>query len=189
MTTAADDPQATAGQETEVTDPARGRAGIVLFDPPEGAPSLMETGIMSMPTMDPPAYDQLVEWGGAGGQVVKVLFRQEGEDGREGLSLVWSWFGPGFILPRHSHDADCLYYVVSGEARMGNRRIGAGAGFFVPAGAPYAYTAGPEGIQILEFRNATSFDMRITEGLARWGRIVENARANAEAWKEAEVGA
>jgi len=33
----------------------RGRAGIVLFDPPEGAPELFETGMMSMPTIDPPA--------------------------------------------------------------------------------------------------------------------------------------
>ncbi|MDQ1430431.1 MAG: hypothetical protein QOF40_1033, partial [Actinomycetota bacterium] len=39
--------------------------------------------------------------------------------------------------------------------------VGAGSGF-VPADAPYAYTAGPEGIEILEFRHASAFDMVIT---------------------------
>jgi len=158
------------------------RAGIVLFDPPAEAPGLHETDMMSMPTMDPPAPDQMMEWALSGGHLVKVLFRQPDDDG---MSLVWSWFGPGHVLPRHSHDADCLYYVVAGEARLGNRRVPAGGGFFVPAGAPYAYTAGPEGIQILEFRNVSSFDMQITESLGRWDKIVEVARANKASWQEA----
>jgi hypothetical protein len=75
-----------------------------------------------------------------------------------------------------------LYYVVRGEARLGNRVVRAGSGFFVPADAPYAYSAGPEGIEILEFRNATSFDMKISESATRWQAIIEGARANAEAW-------
>jgi len=166
----------------DATDaPERGRQGIVMFDPPEGAPQLHETGMMSMPTLDPPADDQMMEWALSGGHLVKVLFRQGGDDG---MSLVWSWFGPGYTLPRHSHDADCLYYVVTGEARLGNRRVPAGGGFFVPSGAPYAYTAGPEGIQILEFRGVSSFDMQITESLPRWDRIVETVRANRDAWAE-----
>lgn len=167
---------------TDPRAPEPGRAGIVLFDPPAGAPSLHETGMMSMPTMDPPAADQMMEWALSGGHLVKVLFRQGGDDG---MSLVWSWFGPGFPLPRHSHDADCLYYVLSGEAHLGNRTVGAGGGFFVPAGAPYAYTAGPDGIQILEFRGVSSFDMKITEGMARWDRIVETVRASKGTWEDA----
>ena len=59
------------------------------------------------------------------------------------------------------------------------------AKLFVPAGAPYAYSAGPEGIQILEFRNATAFDMQITEKLDRWDRIVEVVRENKDTWAEA----
>ena len=129
--------------------------------------------------MDPPAPDQMLEWATSGGHVVKGLFRQGGGDG---MSLVWSRFGPNYPLPRHSHSADCLYYVVSGEARMGNRRIGPGAGCFVPAGAPYAYTAGPEGIEILEFRSASSFDMQITENLERWDRIVATVREHKDDW-------
>lgn len=135
---------------------------------------------MSMPTMDPEAPEQMVEWALSGGHVVKVLFQQGGDDG---MSLIWSWFGPGYTLPRHSHDADCLYYVVSGEAVLGRRRVPAGGGFFVPAGASYAYAAGPEGIQILEFRGVSRFDMKITEGLPRWDRIVEIVRENTETWK------
>ena len=123
----------------------------------------------------------MMEWALSGGHVVKVLFRQGGDDG---MSLVWSWFGPEYVLPRHSHDADCLYYVVAGEARLGNRTVPAGGGFFVPSGAPYAYAAGPEGVQVLEFRNVSSFDMQITESLPRWDRIVETVRANSDTWKE-----
>jgi hypothetical protein len=167
--------------DADETPEAGTRKGIVLFDPPEGAPELYESGIMSMPTMDPEAPEQLMEWALSGGHIVKVLYRQEGD---EGMSLVWSWFGPNYALPRHSHDADCLYYVVAGEAHLGNRVVPAGGGFFVPAGAPYAYTAGPEGIQILEFRNATAFDMQITEKLDRWDRIVEVVRENKDTWAE-----
>ncbi|NLD77056.1 MAG: cupin [Acidimicrobiales bacterium] len=154
------------------------KSGISFFGPPVEAPQLHETDMMSMPEFDPEANDQFMEWALSGGHVVKVLYR-EGD-----MSLVWSWFGPNYVLPRHSHSADCLYFVVSGEARLGNRVVPAGAGFFVPAGAPYAYAAGPEGIQILEFRGATSFDMKITEGLPRWDKIVETVRDNSETWRE-----
>ena len=43
----------------------------------------------------------------------------------------------------------------------------------MPEDAPYAYTAGPEGIEILEFRNVSAFDMQITESIDRWGRILD----------------
>jgi hypothetical protein len=155
------------------------RHGIAFFDAATVAPLLYRTGMMSMPTVDPPAPEHMTEWSLAGGHDVRVLFRQGGD---AGLSLVWSRFGPNYPLPRHSHSADCLYYVVAGEARLGNRRVGAGEGFFVPANAPYAYTAGAEGIEILEFRAADAFDMRITETLPRWDGIVESVRAHKDAW-------
>jgi hypothetical protein len=34
---------------------------------------LYETTMMSMPTMDPPALDEMMEWATASGNVVKVL--------------------------------------------------------------------------------------------------------------------
>ena len=84
------------------------------------------------------------------GNIVTYLFNQ----GPEGMSLVHAWFGPHFPLFRHSHPqlGDCLYYIVGGSAVLGSRVLGPGDGFFVPNGAPYKYKAGPEGVEILEFR-------------------------------------
>jgi hypothetical protein len=98
------------------------RSGITLFEGLVSAPLLHETDVMSMPLMDPPAPDQMMEWATSGGHEVKVLFRHADD----AMSLVWSRFAPGYPLPRHSHSTDCLYYVVSGEARVGARRIAAG---------------------------------------------------------------
>jgi quercetin dioxygenase-like cupin family protein len=180
------EPDRTDQDGTDVTDgtdgdgPAR-RRGIRFFDKDEARP-LHETGMMSMPTTEGEVDDQLMEWALSGGHIVNVLY----QDG-DGMSLVWSWFGPGYTLPRHSHSADCLYFVVSGQARLGNRTVEAGSGFFVPANAPYAYSAGPEGIQILEFRTVGSFDMRITESLGGWDQIVETVRQHGDEWKAAAV--
>jgi hypothetical protein len=142
---------------------------------------LYETAMMSMPTLDPPAMDEMMEWATASGNVVKVLF---GDPEAGGMSLVWSWFAPNFPLPRHSHSADCLYYVTKGELHMGRQVVGQGEGFFVPDGAPYAYTAGPDGVEVLEFRGTSSFDMQITESLDRWGKMLESVRAHRDQWAE-----
>lgn len=162
-----------------MSDTTRKRAGISFFRGPDDSPELMESGVMSLPEFDPPAPEQAVTWALSGGHEVRVLFQQDGDDG---MSLVWSRFAPGYPLPRHSHSADCLYYVTKGEARVGNRTVPAGEGFFVPADAPYAYTAGPEGIEILEFRGVSQFDMQISESVERWDRIVEIVRERSEAW-------
>lgn len=84
------------------------------------------------------------------GNIVTFLF----DHGPDGMSLVHAWFGPHFPLFRHSHPqlGDCLYYVVAGSAVLGSRVLGPGDGFFVPNGMPYKYRAGPEGVEILEFR-------------------------------------
>ncbi len=97
------------------------------------APLLYETQLMKMPTMDPPAPDEMMEWATASGQVVKVLF---GDPEAGGMSLVWSWFAPNFPLPRHSHSADCLYYVTKGELHMGRQVVKEGEGFFVATARP-----------------------------------------------------
>lgn len=156
------------------------RRGMRFFDKAAARP-LHETGMMSMPTTEGDVGDQMMEWALSGGHIVNVLY----QDSDDGMSLVWSWFGPGYELPRHSHSADCLYYVLSGEAHLGSRVVEAGSGFFVPADAPYAYSAGPDGIQILEFRNVSSFDMRITESVGGWDRIVDTVREHSDDWKAA----
>lgn len=89
-----------------------------------------------------------------------VPFRQ---DVPGGFSLVTIEFAPGYLLPKHSHSSDCLYYIVRGGIVMGQRALGPGDGFFLPAEQVYAYRAGPEGVTLLEFRNRTAFDMKVHE--------------------------
>lgn len=81
-----------------------------------------------------------------------LLFAQ---GGKNGMTLAHVWFGANFPLFRHSHPAygDCLYYVIAGEISLGKRKLGPGSTFFLPNGMPYKYTAGPAGVELLEFRS------------------------------------
>jgi quercetin dioxygenase-like cupin family protein len=156
-------------------------AGLRIFRRAD-APDLADTELMAAPEMDPmPPMDVLAELGAReGGYVNKVLF---GDPTGGGMSLVWLWYAAHYTLPRHSHDVDCTYYVVAGEAHMGNQVVPAGDGFFVPAGAPYAYSAGPDGVEVLEFRAASRFGIRITE--TRWPHLLDLARQHGDAWEAA----
>lgn len=150
------------------------------------APSLDDDGMMIPPRIDKAVYTELDLSPLVAGQKVTVLFKGEGPDA---FSLVRAQFGAGNRLPRHTHSADCLYYVVSGQAIMGNRVIEAGDGFFVAADQPYAYAAGPDGVEVLEFRNATSFDMKILDQtVERWKPIVDAAVANQGRWLAEQQG-
>ena len=133
------------------------------------------------------AFSKLMEIGAAeaGGETVRCLFKEPKDDG---LSLCYAWFKSGFVLPRHSHDADCVYYVVAGELKLGNQVLRKGDGFFVPNGAPYSYQAGPEGVEVLEFRNATKFHIRFRNNDdAHWNRIANSYRENAPRWSDETV--
>jgi quercetin dioxygenase-like cupin family protein len=141
---------------------------------------LLGPEMMSPPTLDPsiPAELDLSPLAASG--PVDVLFRGEGTDG---FSLVRARFNPGYRLPRHSHSADCLYYVVSGTAVMGNQVLQPGDGFFVAADAPYAYEAGPDGVEVLEFRATSSFDIQVKDQtVERWKPLVDAAVANQAEW-------
>ena len=108
-----------------------------------------------------------------------VPYRQQGEDG---MSLVRLAFPPGAMLPRHSHSADCLYYIVSGAIVVGRRELGPGDGFYVPADQPYGYRVGNEGVSLLEFRQSTAFDTTFHEkDPARFRAKAEAALAEAAA--------
>jgi quercetin dioxygenase-like cupin family protein len=85
-----------------------------------------------------------------------VLFREAQPDG---LSLTYAWFKSGYVLPKHSHNADCLYYVIAGSLRMGTQVLGKGDGLFIPADDAYTYEVGEEGLELLEFRNASRFNI------------------------------
>jgi mannose-6-phosphate isomerase-like protein (cupin superfamily) len=164
----------------------RHKRGISIFRAAD-APDLVATDFMSAPTMSPDAREGLTRFstsGGVEGGVVKVLARDAG-----GFSLVHVWFKANYPLPRHSHDADCMYYVISGSAVMGNQTLRPGDAFFVPADAPYQYNAGPEGVEVLEVRHgAERFDMKIPDATPeRWQAMAETVSANRDGWAQAPV--
>ncbi len=172
MTDIAADPDVT-------TDRSTGGRGMRFFTAAD-APTLDDDGMMSPPDVPAEVLSTLDLTPLGAGSQTKVLFK----DDVAGMSLVYARFLAGYRLPRHSHSADCLYYVISGEAQMGGRTVRAGDGFFVRSDQPYAYTAGPDGIEILEFRGATSFDMKIFDRtIERWNPIVDAAAEREADWK------
>jgi quercetin dioxygenase-like cupin family protein len=161
-----------------MTDTPQARS--ITFFHADDAPSLEDDGMMSAPDIPEEVSTTLNLRPLLVGAKTKVLFKGDGDDR---FSLVHAHFLPGFRLPRHSHSADCLYYVLSGEAHMGHRVLRAGDGFFVRADQPYAYEAGPDGVEVLEFRTATSFDMKVFDRtIERWKSIVDAAEANHDTW-------
>jgi hypothetical protein len=138
---------------------------------------------MQPPTWDQPAIDALPEFFAGGGSADSIMFVDpEGTD-EHCLSLIWLRLASNYQLPRHSHTGDCLYYVTAGEVHLGNRVVEAGEGFFVPSDAPYAYTAGPGGAEVLEFRGTgRPIHSRIHESPTGWKRILKGVRAHREGW-------
>ena len=125
---------------------------------------------------------------GTAGYVNEVLF-WDADNG--GMNLVRLWYAPHYTLPRHSHDVDCLYYVVQGEAHLGNQVIEAGEGFYVPAGAPYSlHEAGPDGVEVLEVPLApVRSRIKVSESEGRWALLAENARTHKAEWEAASAPA
>ncbi len=114
------------------------------------------------------------------GERNRMLFSEPGDNG---MSLLHVWFKSGYVLPYHSHNVDCLYYVLGGELRIGSHRLQPGDGFFVPADQAYGYEAGPEGVEVLEFRNASRFNLALRGNTPqRWQQIVDVCRERAADW-------
>ena len=167
----------------------RARRGITIFRA-EQAPLLFDTDFLTLEAMSDEAVaaqDDAVNTAAAAGAEVRVLVRQPDEDG--GFSLIHVWFKGHYPVPRHTHDADCLYYVISGSAVLGNQTLRAGDSFFVPAGAPYQYDAGPEGVEVLEIRHAVwSTDIHVLEpSAARWQAMAATMAAHLPAWQAEPV--
>jgi hypothetical protein len=127
------------------------------------------------------AVDRLIAAGYQEGGESRVLFNIPG------FSLIHVRFKSGYPLLRHSHDSDCLYYIVAGSLKLGTELLGPCDGLFVPAGAPYTYRAGPDGVELLEFRHATRFDfVNLTNGEEFYNRALETVRANIDNWRQAK---
>jgi len=114
----------------------------------------------------------------AHGQIVELLY------GAPGISLTKVWFKSGFPLPLHSHSGDCLYYILAGSIKMGTEVLGTGDGFFVGNDVPYTYTAGPEGVEVLEFRNTNELNIRfMARNKTFWENAGKKIGARREVWK------
>src|SRR5678815_3006476 len=98
------------------------------------APGLMESGIMGLEPfteLQSAGMAKLVEAGYLEGDQTRVLINVPG------FSLVKAWFKKGYPLARHSHDSDCLYYIIAGSLQLGFETLISGDGFFVGADVPY----------------------------------------------------
>jgi hypothetical protein len=141
-----------------------------------------EAGVMSS---HPPTEAQiaggarLMAAGALGGSSVHLAFS------RPGLSITHVWFKSFYPLPRHSHDADCAYYIIAGSLKIGSEELGPGDGFFVGKDVPYTYTAGENGVELLEIRTSNAFDIRVLVGDGPWWDKAE-ARLDErrDAWAE-----
>ena len=117
--------------------------------------------------------------GADAGHELKLLFAIPG------FSLTYAWFKSDFPLPRHSHNVDCLYYIVGGSLKFGKEELGVGDGFFVGKDVPYTYTAGDAGVEVLEFRAADVFDIKVlANNPAFWDTAVETVRSRRSRWAE-----
>lgn len=148
------------------------------------APTLAETACMTFaPFADDVARlsQRAVAAGLDQGEHLRVLISMPG------FSLTHVWFKKHYPLPLHSHDADCLYYIIAGSLRIGNETLGPRDGFFIPADMPYAYIPGDDGVELLEFRHSTHFTfVNHANGSAFWNKAIQTAQANAEDWRSAK---
>lgn len=149
----------------------------------EDAQDLMKLGAMKMTPISAEqraGLNKLVEVGYLEGDNVKVLVNLPG------FALTRAWLKKDYPLLLHSHDSDCLYYVLAGSLQMGDRELKAGDSFFVPGGAAYQYRPGPDGVEVLEFRHATEFDFQnYAKNPAFYEKAAETVAANVEGWRTA----
>ncbi len=158
------------------------KAQLQIFRAGE-APSLTEAGCMTMEPMtdlQKQGFRELVQAGYLEGEEVKILVDLPG------FSLAHAWLKSGYPLTRHSHNSDCLYYIVAGSLRLGTEELGPKDSFFVPADVPYTYAPGPDGVEVLEFRHSGSFNfVNLSHNSAFWEKAEQACRDNREQWRAA----
>lgn len=154
-------------------------SGIVVFRASESA----EDDGLPIMTHEPPkeveveGAQKLIEAGVESGHENRVIFAGAG------FSLVYAWFKSGYPLPRHSHNSDCLYYILAGSLKLGNDELFKGDGFLLRSGVPYTYTVGSSGLEILEFRASELFNIELfANNPAFWNRAVKTVEENRERW-------
>lgn len=157
-------------------------AGFTIFRAKD-APGLMQSGVMAMAPMTDTQRAGLkgaVAAGYMDGDEVQILTQMPG------YSLAHAWLKKSYPLALHSHDSDCMYYIVAGTLKLGTEELGPRDSFFVPAGVPYTYKPGPEGVEVLEIRHAPKFNfVNLSKTETYWTKAAETIAANHEDWKTA----
>ncbi len=150
----------------------------------DNAPGLMEAGCMTVEPFSPvqrTGMDGALAAGYMGGDEIKVL------TDLPGFGLTHVWFKEGYQLPLHSHNADCMYFIISGSIRLGTEQLGPRDCFFVPRDVPYTYKIGPEGVEVLEIRHANHFDfVNHAKGEAWWAKAAQETASRQDSWKTAK---
>jgi hypothetical protein len=142
----------------------------------------IESTVMELAPFSPTAAagaQRVLEAGLDDGTKQRVVFQMPG------FSLIYAWFKSEFPLPRHTHNCDCLYYIVGGSLRLGTEELGRGDGFFVGKDVPYTYTPGPAGVEVLEFRASNAFDIKLlADNPLFWDGAVKTVLARRSAWTQ-----
>lgn len=169
--------------QTPETEKPLAKKTIRTF-PARGAGDLMQAMFMgALDEVQTKGITALVESELEKGAFVRVLFSDEAA----GMSLTYAWFKKGYPLPRHSHSADCLYYIISGEMRYGTECMRAGDVMHVPAGSLYTFeTIGENGAEFIEFRTQARYDIVFKNSEKAWARNLDDLNAHKSDWDGAE---
>lgn len=145
------------------------------------APTLEQTDVLRYEGLTPEIREglgQLVEAGIQEGSFAKILINIPG------FSLAYAWHKSDYPLPLHSHDSDCCYLIIAGELKVGAETLGKGDGMFVPAGSPYTFTTGPDGVEFIEYRHANSWNIVFKYRNAEsWAKAAATASERRDAWQ------
>ncbi len=134
-------------------------------------------GPMHTSPMGEVAQQGMAAFTDSGGAKVSLLYS------RPGMSLTYCWFKSGYPLPLHSHDSDCLYFIVAGSLKIGTEDLGPGDGFFLGSDVPYTYVPGENGVEVMEFRTSDDFDFRVqSDSPSYWDKMVERLSAAKANW-------
>lgn len=171
---------------SEVQPTPSGRRALRIFRARDARN--IDSEMMPVTGMTPAVAEGLgrtVQAGVPEGTVIREVFSDTEADSR--MSILYVWLKSNFQLPIHSHDADCAYYVISGQAHLGTEVLEAGDCFFVPAGTRYSYRVGDAGAEVLEVRTANKFSIDFTGcGPRMFERIADVATRELEHWRNQE---
>jgi hypothetical protein len=155
------------------------------------APFLEDTDATSTDfEASPQVKDVAIKLAGSDCSINKILAQAPIDEG--GTTVCYLFFKPNFPLFPHKHDVNSMYVVISGSIVdfMGNEVLRPGDCWSVKKGNPYHYSAGPEGVEVLElFSGQEHVKIILTDAAGdRLDAAEEAVRQNESAWKKITEG-